>query len=62
METKQITLTVDEQELIFMLLTEIKNNLITRPSFNDYKVEEVNLTLSSYDNFTLNDIIFKLNQ
>ena len=59
METK-IILTTDEKELSEKLLTEIKNNLIARPLFNDYEVTEINLTFSSYDFFTLNDILFKL--
>lgn len=59
METK-ITLTTDEKELAEKLLTEIKNNLIARPLFNDYEITEINLTFSSYDLFTLNDILFKL--
>ena len=59
MEAK-IILTTDEKELTEKILTEIKNNLITRPSFNDYEVTEISLTFSSYDFFTLNDILFKL--
>lgn len=59
METK-IILTTDEKELAEKLLTEIKNNLIARPLFNDYEVTEIGLTFSSYDFFTLNDILFKL--
>ena len=50
----------DELELTEKLLTEIKNNLIARPLFNDYEVTEISLTFSSYDFFTLNDILFKL--
>ena len=59
MEAK-IILTTDEKELAEKLLTEIKNNTITRPLFNDYEVTEISLTFSSYDFFTLNDILFKL--
>ena len=59
METK-IILTTNEKELAEKLLTEIKNNLIARPLFNDYEITEINLTFSSYDLFTLNDILFKL--
>jgi hypothetical protein len=59
METK-ITLTTNEKELAEKILTEIKNNLIARPLFNDYEITEINLTFSSYDLFTLNDILFKL--
>ena len=59
MEIK-ITLTTNEKELAEKLLTEIKNNLIARPLFNDYEITEINLTFSSYDLFTLNDILFKL--
>ena len=50
----------DELELTEKLLTEIKNNTIARPLFNDYEVTEISLTFSSYDFFTLNDILFKL--
>jgi hypothetical protein len=59
MEIK-ITLTTNEKELAEKILTEIKNNLIARPLFNDYEITEINLTFSSYDLFTLNDILFKL--
>jgi hypothetical protein len=58
METK-ISLTMDEKELTEKILTEIEDNLIARPIFNDYEVTEISLTFSSYDLFTLNDILFK---
>jgi hypothetical protein len=50
----------DELELIEKIMQEIKEKTENEPVNNNYKVTEISLTFSSYDLFTLNDILFKL--
>lgn len=50
----------DELELIEKIMQEIKEKTINVPVNNNYEITEIDLTFSSYDFFTLNDILFKL--
>ena len=50
----------DELELIEKIMQEIKEKMVNAPVNNNYEITEIYLTFSSYDFFTLNDILFKL--
>jgi hypothetical protein len=50
----------DELELIEKIMQEIKEKMVNAPVNNNYEITEIDLTFSSYDFFTLNDILFKL--
>lgn len=50
----------DELELIEKIMQETKEKTVNEPVNNNYEVTEISLTFSSYDFFTLNDILFKL--